>query len=112
MLLTVVWCAVCCADRVAQILRCGPFEAARSILGGGKTPLRDRYEAFFTDYSLLPLLVQQNYLSSLMTVDAKTRVEVTAGAAAAMSDMDIVGGKIRLVFRLPTARFRDPLREQ
>ncbi|CBN77287.1 conserved unknown protein [Ectocarpus siliculosus] len=76
--------------------RIGPFDAARSILGGAsRTPLRDRYELFFTDYSLLPLLVHQNYLSSLMQVDAKVRTEVTAAASAAVSDADIISGKMR-----------------
>lgn len=82
-----------------QIQRCGPFDAARLILGGAsRSPLRDRYEAFFTDYSLVPLLVHQNYLSSLMTIDAKTRTEVTSSAAAAVSDADIITGKMRCDF--------------
>ncbi|CAM9762731.1 unnamed protein product, partial [Ectocarpus sp. 4 AP-2014] len=76
--------------------RIGPFDAARSILGGAsRTPLRDRYELFFTDYSLLPLLIHQNYLSSLMQVDAKVRTDVTAAASAAVSDADIISGKMR-----------------
>ncbi|CAB1111626.1 unnamed protein product [Ectocarpus sp. CCAP 1310/34] len=76
--------------------RMGPFDAARSILGGAsRTPLRDRYELFFTDYSLLPLLIHQNYLSSLMQVDAKVRTDVTAAASAAVSDADIISGKMR-----------------
>lgn len=78
-----------------QVQRCGPFEAARSILGGERTPLKERYEAFFTDYSLLPLLVHQNYPSSLMKIDPSTRTDVTMRAAAACSDADIISGKMR-----------------
>ena len=33
-------------------------------VGGNKTPFNDRYEAFFIDYSLTPLLIQQNYIDS------------------------------------------------
>lgn len=86
------------ALRIVQVQRCGPFDAARLILGGGgRTPFSERFEAFFTDYSLLPLLVHQNYLMSLVKVDPNTRVEVTAGAAAAVSDADIISGKMRFV---------------
>ncbi|CAN0024030.1 unnamed protein product [Ascophyllum nodosum] len=77
-----------------KMQRCGPFEAARLILGG-RAPFSERFEAFFTDYSLLPLLVHQNYLSSLMKADPKSRAEVTASAAAAVSDADIISGKMR-----------------
>lgn len=81
--------------------RIGPFDAARSILGGAsRTPLRERYELFFTDYSLLPLLVHQNYLSSLMHVDPAKRTDITAAASAAVSDADIISGKMRRVFFL------------
>lgn len=84
------------ANQIDQNQRIGPFDAARLILGGAsRTPLRDRYELFFTDYSLLPLLVHQNYLGSLMNVDAKVRTDVTAAASAAVSDADIISGKMR-----------------
>ncbi|CAN0237672.1 unnamed protein product, partial [Hapterophycus canaliculatus] len=79
-----------------KMQRIGPFDAARSILGGAsRTPLRERYELFFSDYSLLPLLIHQNYLSSLMHVDSSTRTDVTAAASAAVSDADIISGKMR-----------------
>ena len=34
------------------------------MIGGNKAPFSDRYEAFFIDYSLTPLLIQQNYIDS------------------------------------------------
>lgn len=65
-------CLASGGDENKQLQRIGPFDAARIILGSAsRTPLRERYELFFTDYSLLPLLVHQNYLSSLMNLDAK-----------------------------------------
>ena len=36
----------------------------RPMIGGNKAPFSDRYEAFFIDYSLTPLLIQQNYIDS------------------------------------------------
>jgi hypothetical protein len=46
-----------------SILRVNPFDACGTILSG-RTPFQDRYEAFFVDYSLTPLLIQQNYIDS------------------------------------------------
>ena len=40
------------------------IEMIRPMIGGNKAPFRDRYEAFFIDYSLTPLLIQQNYIDS------------------------------------------------
>ncbi|CAM9771554.1 unnamed protein product, partial [Choristocarpus tenellus] len=79
-----------------KMLRVGPFEGARMILGSAsRSSLRDRYEAFFTDYSLLPLLVHQNYLNSLVGVDKSIRAERTGDASAAVSDADMISGKMR-----------------
>ena len=40
------------------------IEMIRPIIGGNKASFNDRYEAFFIDYSLTPLLIQQNYIDS------------------------------------------------
>ncbi|CAM9762324.1 unnamed protein product [Discosporangium mesarthrocarpum] len=77
-----------------KILRMGAFEAARTILGA-RTSLRDRYDCFFTDYSLLPLLVQQNYVGSLAGLDKGVRAERLADASEAVSDADMISGKMR-----------------
>jgi hypothetical protein len=48
-----------------KVLRQSPFDACLNILSGGfsnKETLEERYNAFFIDYSLTPLLVQQNYI--------------------------------------------------
>jgi replication factor C subunit 1 len=44
-----------------SILRKSPFDACATILEG-KQSLDDRYQSVFIDYSLVPLLVQQNYI--------------------------------------------------
>ena len=46
-----------------KILRHSPFDACSEILSA-KAPLDERYNAFFIDYSLVPLLVQQNYIEN------------------------------------------------
>jgi replication factor C subunit 1 len=47
-----------------KVLRQSPFDACMSILGGDKMSLDERYNSFFIDYSLLPLMVQHNYIDS------------------------------------------------
>jgi replication factor C subunit 1 len=45
-----------------KVLRQSPFDACLQILSGSKCPLDDRYNGYFVDYNLMPLLVQQNYI--------------------------------------------------
>jgi hypothetical protein len=40
----------------AQVLRQSPFDACLQILSGSKSNFDERYNAFFIDYSLLPLV--------------------------------------------------------
>ncbi len=47
-----------------KILRQSPFDACMSILAGQKFSFDERYNSFFIDYSLVPLLVQQNYIEA------------------------------------------------
>ena len=57
-----------CTNRkpMLQVLRLSPFDAATTMLkDSGRVPFADRYEAFFTDYSLVPMLIQENYIDSL-----------------------------------------------
>lgn len=42
------------------------FDSCKQILCESRSaPFQDRYNAFFVDYSLMPLLVQQNYLDAV-----------------------------------------------
>lgn len=52
-----------------RVLRQSPFDACLSILAGarGESKLEERYNAFFIDYSLVPLLVQHNYIDTAKT---------------------------------------------
>jgi len=81
-----------------KVLRQSPFDACLQILGGpGRTSFQDRYDSFFIDYSLVPLLVQENYIdaskgsAALKAMDEADRLERLSQAAHAVSDMDIVG---------------------
>lgn len=50
-----------------KVLRLSPFDACLKILSGSKPGvdnLNERYEGFFIDYSLLPLLIEQNYIDT------------------------------------------------
>lgn len=85
-----------------KILRLTPFDACGTILGGSKAPLDDRYNAFFIDYSLTPLLIQHNYIDSAKNgifknpqLDDVARMQLLSKAADAVSDSDLAGAAIR-----------------
>ncbi len=79
-----------------KVLRHSPFDACMQ-LQNTKAPFLERYDSFFIDYSLVPLLVQENYIDaakgskSLRILDEATRMEKLSEAADAVSDFDIVG---------------------
>ncbi|KAJ1385667.1 DNA polymerase III, clamp loader complex, gamma/delta/delta subunit, partial [Ochromonadaceae sp. CCMP2298] len=80
-----------------KVLRTTPFDACTSILGGS-----ERYEAFFIDYSLTPLLVQQNYIDSSKAgifrnpaLSDVRRMDLLSQASDAVSDSDLAAAAIR-----------------
>jgi replication factor C subunit 1 len=94
-------------------LRMSPFDACLSILGGSRlqsgsngVTLNDRYNAFFIDYSLVPLLVQQNYIDSarsgifqskqpaMMRLSPEDKMERLSMASDAVSDMELAGARL------------------
>ena len=85
-----------------KVLRLTPFDACGSILGGNKTSFDERYNSFFIDYSLTPLLVQQNYVDSAKggifrnpALDDVARMEQLSRASDAVSDIDLAAAAIR-----------------
>ena len=95
------------------VLRMSPFDACPLILAGnrnnssgGTVSLDERYNAFFIDYSLLPLLVQQNYidcarsgifnskLPDMMRLSAEDKMDRLSKAADAVSDMELAGARL------------------
>lgn len=60
----------------------------------GKTSFNDRYNSFFVDYSLLPLLVQQNYIDAsksgvLRGFDEVKRMDYLSLASDTVGDLHI-----------------------
>ena len=91
-------------DRIEKdkVLRQSPFEACLHILAGSKTPVDERFNEFFIDYSLLPLLVAQNYIDSSKNGIFKApglgdaeKLNRLSQAADSVSDLDMVGAAIR-----------------
>ena len=82
-----------------QVLRHSPFDACMQILGGSKHDLSERYNSFFIDYSLIPLMVQENYLvaakSNATRVSEVNMMETLAAAADAVADMELAGSSLR-----------------
>ena len=82
-----------------QVLRHSPFDACMQILGGSKTDLGERYNSVFIDYSLIPLMVQENYLVAAKTnaprMDEVRMMETLASAADAVADMELAGASLR-----------------
>jgi replication factor C subunit 1 len=83
-----------------KVLRQSPFDAVLQILAGKRTDLQERYNCFFIDYSLIPLMVQENYIhsaraGSLRSMDEVTALETLSIAADAVSDMELAGASLR-----------------
>jgi replication factor C subunit 1 len=87
-----------------KVLRQSPFDACQMILSGSRSDLNlnDRYNSFFIDYSLLPLLIQQNYIDASKggifkkpNLSDEAKMDLLSVAADAVSDMDLAGSSIR-----------------
>ena len=79
-------------------LRLDPFTCAAQILCPSGRPLNDRINMFFVDYDLMPLLIQQHYLSSVTNCNRDPQLgnlRRMADAASAVSDADLVMTKVR-----------------
>jgi replication factor C subunit 1 len=81
-----------------KVLRSSPFDATAEILAG-KSPFDQRYNMFFIDYSLIPLMVQENYLQyakggSLRTASEVDMLTKLSQAADAVSDMELAGSSV------------------
>lgn len=42
-----------------------PFDSARKLLNRNGMTIRERLDCFFVDSNLMPLMIQENYLSSV-----------------------------------------------
>jgi len=70
------------------------FEAARRLMTGRDLSIRDKIDLFFIDYDLIPLLAQENYLSSVPQASVED-LEKMAKASDLIATGDILNRKIR-----------------
>ncbi len=78
------------------------FDAAHRLLDHGKTNLNIRYptfrqkiDLFFIDYDMIPLLIQENYLTAMGDRKSLEDVERLADAADYISLGDSVSRQLR-----------------
>jgi len=85
-----------------KVLRQSFFESTLDILRGTGS-LNERYNSFFVDYSLIPLMIQQNYIKSYTGGQAYrssgtnevAKLELLSRAADAVADMELSEAGIR-----------------
>ena len=80
------------------VLRLTPHDACRKILQTGAQPFMERFNAYFVDYSFVPLLVAQHYLTSInnnQRVAHADRLDAAARASEALSDAEVVTAMIQ-----------------
>ena len=66
-------------------------EASRLMLSNSFLSLQDRYDLFFIDYEMVPLLVQQNYVASVLSNRSQgNKLAQLADAADSVCDMEIM----------------------
>jgi replication factor C subunit 1 len=78
------------------------YDAAKKLLNHGEKSLdlhyktfRDKLDLFFIDYDLIPLLVQESYLSSMQDSKSMEDIERMAEAADMISLGDVASIQIR-----------------
>lgn len=79
-----------------------PFEITSTLLGGpifsasSKSTLNDKLDLYFSDIDFAPLMLQENYLTTLPPVlSKKEHLKCVAGAADAISQSDSINSLIR-----------------
>lgn len=61
------------------------------MLSNSKMSIQDRYDLFFIDYEMVPLLIQQNYVSSALSNRSPgNKLEQLADAADSVCDMEMM----------------------
>ena len=77
-------------------LRLNPFDATMQIFGR-ETTFGDRFEAYFVDYDLMPLMVQENYITSIRSSkdSVDKMLEAAVHASEYISEADIISQRVR-----------------
>ncbi|KAK8795481.1 hypothetical protein WA158_000138 [Blastocystis sp. Blastoise] len=76
------------------------FDAVKILFQGNKIPFSRRYDAFFLDYELTPLIIQQNYIDSFKSTHSSNStslesIQQLSDAAESLSDMDCVTNSLK-----------------
>ncbi|OQR91027.1 replication factor C subunit [Achlya hypogyna] len=79
-----------------DVLRLNPFSATQQIFKNGAT-FDDRNEAYFVDYDLMPLMVQENYIASIQSkrTSSDDKLDDITAAADMIAESDLVSVYIR-----------------
>lgn len=79
-----------------EVLRLNPFSATQQIFQRDIS-FDTRNEAYFVDYDLMPLMVQENYIQSIMNNNntSDEKLECAMNAAAYISESDLVNTYVR-----------------
>ncbi|XP_045503036.1 replication factor C subunit 1 [Colias croceus] len=86
------------AQKVKKDIKMGPWEAIRKVFSEEEhktMSLNDRSDLFFTDYSLAPLFVQENYLQVAPHCPKREVLDRLSKAADSLSIGDMVDARIR-----------------
>jgi replication factor C subunit 1 len=78
-------------------LRLNPFSATQMIFKEGVS-FDERNEAYFVDYDLMPLMVQENYMSSILSkrqCSSDDKLDFASAAADFIAESDLVSVYIR-----------------
>ncbi|XP_034823895.1 replication factor C subunit 1 [Maniola hyperantus] len=92
------------AGKVKKDMKMGPWEAIRRVFSAEehqKMSINDKSDLFFTDYSIMPLFVQENYLNVVphgpgkASFSKRETLERLSRAADSISLGDLVDARIR-----------------
>ncbi|XP_041974290.1 replication factor C subunit 1 [Aricia agestis] len=86
------------SSKPTKDVKMGPWEAIRKVFSAEEhktMSLNDKSDLFFTDYSIMPLFVQENYLSAAPDCRKNEVLDRISRAADSISLGDIVDARIR-----------------
>lgn len=75
------------ADQVAKTTRMNAYEATKKTLSASQQTIESRFECFFSDYSIMPLYIFENYLKARPVKGDHLRAISKAANALCLSDL-------------------------
>lgn len=74
-------------DQVVKTTRLNAFEAAKKVLTASRLSIEDRFDCFFSDYSIMPLFVFENYSKNRPAKGEHLLTVCRAAQSLALSDL-------------------------